>query len=384
MRRPRVLAAIGLIVFASLTADTAHAAEPASTPTVEAVEPTAAGLGEAITLRVSNLQQVLDDAQGCANVVLFVDGLPLHGLTPDRCDPDSGHIGFVLKRNPENRDAWIQILGRPTAFERPVQVTVGSSATRSYPRLNNDVTLQLRQVPRAELALFGVIAVAVLVLVIGLGMRTSLLRDVHGDPGRKRTLRPYSLGRTQQAFWFVLAVLAYVFVWLVTDELDSLSQSTLLLIAISSGTALASEAFSRSQVEKLQTQLSQLKSERAKADERHEEVSKAGESAAAVRASTDRLADIDERIEVTQTAIAGQDTQGFLRDLVRDPNGVSLQRLQIMVWTVVLGFIFLDEVYSHLTMPEFSATLLTLMGISSGTYLAGKSTEQAQTTTPLT
>ena len=68
---------------------------------------------------------------------------------------------------------------------------------------------------------------------------------------------------------------------------------------------------------------------------------------------------------------------------VDDENGVSLQRLQVLVWTVVLGCIFVNEVYAHLTMPEFSATLLTLMGISSGTYLAGKSSEVSRAAAPV-
>ncbi len=36
----------------------------------------------------------------------------------------------------------------------------------------------------------------------------------------------------------------------------------------------------------------------------------------------------------------------------------------IVVWTVVLGFVFVTEVYQSLAMPAFSATLLALMGIT--------------------
>jgi hypothetical protein len=375
---------IAFSVVLGLLPATALAAGPPTGPVVLAVDPPSAGLGDAITLTVGDLQDVITAAQGCENILLFIDGSPLLGLPPNRCDPDSGHIGFVLKRTPENQDTLNQILRRPTSFDRAVQVTVGSSPTRSYPRNNNDVSLELKQIPQAEFTFFVVIALLTIALVVTLGRRTSLLRESGGDPDRKQNRRPYSLGRTQQAFWFTLAVLAYIFVWLVTDQLDSLSQSTLLLIAISSGTALASEALSRSQLEKLQAELARLRSGRAKADERREEAGKPDASAASLRAATDQLAEIDARIKTTEAAIGKNDTQGFLRDLVQDSNGVSLQRLQIMVWTLVLGGIFLDEVYAHLTMPEFSATLLTLMGISSGTYLAGKSSEGAQIPASLT
>jgi hypothetical protein len=41
-------------------------------------------------------------------------------------------------------------------------------------------------------------------------------------------------------------------------------------------------------------------------------------------------------------------------------------------WTVVLGFVFAVAVYQSLAMPDFSATLLGLMGISAGTYVGFK------------
>jgi hypothetical protein len=47
-------------------------------------------------------------------------------------------------------------------------------------------------------------------------------------------------------------------------------------------------------------------------------------------------------------------------------------------WTIVLGIIFISSVYRNLAMPEFSGTLLTLMGISSGTYLGFKIPENVK------
>jgi hypothetical protein len=44
----------------------------------------------------------------------------------------------------------------------------------------------------------------------------------------------------------------------------------------------------------------------------------------------------------------------------------------MLVWTLVLGILFIYSVWYRLSMPEFSATLLALLGISSGTYLGFK------------
>lgn len=62
-------------------------------------------------------------------------------------------------------------------------------------------------------------------------------------------------------------------------------------------------------------------------------------------------------------------TKGFIADLLTDSDGITLHRFQIFVWTIVLILIFLSSVYKSLAMPEFSGTLLALMGISGGTYI---------------
>ena len=41
----------------------------------------------------------------------------------------------------------------------------------------------------------------------------------------------------------------------------------------------------------------------------------------------------------------------------------------------MLGIVFVMEVYHELAMPQFDETLLLLMGLSAGTFVAMKSTE---------
>jgi hypothetical protein len=68
--------------------------------------------------------------------------------------------------------------------------------------------------------------------------------------------------------------------------------------------------------------------------------------------------------------------KGFQRDILSDASGYTFYRFQIFAWTIVLGIIFVSSVYNNLTMPEFSATLLGLMGLSSGTYMGFKFPEK--------
>ena len=59
---------------------------------------------------------------------------------------------------------------------------------------------------------------------------------------------------------------------------------------------------------------------------------------------------------------------------------MDFHRFQMMTWTLILGVIFIFGVFQQLAMPKFDATLLALMGISSGTYLGFKwPTAEAET-----
>ena len=85
---------------------------------------------------------------------------------------------------------------------------------------------------------------------------------------------------------------------------------------------------------------------------------------------------LKEKSDAARQARQRPQSQGIKKDLVQDKRGVSFHRFQIVVWSVVLGFVFVTEVYQSLAMPEFSATLLSLMGIAGGTYLGFKFPEQ--------
>jgi hypothetical protein len=72
------------------------------------------------------------------------------------------------------------------------------------------------------------------------------------------------------------------------------------------------------------------------------------------------------------------ESRGFWRDICNDGNGASFHRLQVVIWTLVLGATFIQTVAKMMSMPEFSDTLLTLLGISNATYLGFKIPEKSQ------
>jgi predicted membrane channel-forming protein YqfA (hemolysin III family) len=291
-----------------------------------------AGLDDRISVHVQNFKTLLKQANGnCQGIVLFLDGMPIKADKAESCDPVAGHIRYRLLRDKDEKGdetAWHSLLGSPDHYTRQVSVSVGSDQQFSIPSTATNFRLEV--IPKRQFLLFmGLIALS-LGIFIYLCRTTSLIRGgSHPVPHE----RPYSLSLFQMSFWFFLVIAAYIFMWLITDELDTITESVLALIGIGAATALAATL-------------------------------------------------IDRKKDTPQPDEPGGTSKGFLNDVMSDPTGVSLHRFQMFVWTLVLGVIFCGNVFKNLEMPQFSATLLGLMGISSGTYLGFKVPEKKGSDTP--
>jgi hypothetical protein len=192
----------------------------------------------------------------------------------------------------------------------------------------------------------SILLAIVLILLVGLAWFSELLRDVGPKPPpptdlkessnrfqrwwertKKQKHKRYSLARFQMAVWFFLVITSFLFIWLISGATDTITGSTLALIGIGAGTALGAAA-----------------------------------------------------IDITAqngAQAAPKESNGFFSDILSESaSGVSFHRFQMFVWTLILGILFIYSVWNRLSMPEFSATLLALMGISSGTYLGFKIPEK--------
>jgi hypothetical protein len=276
-------------------------------------------LGDWVVISVCHLDALVRDAEAQQqSITLFIEGLDT-GVEPSGIDIESGTLTFVLDRNAKNKHIWSQFLYDPLFDpDATMRLSVGIAGDRPLPRaVGANMSLRLKKLyvdywTKTWLALLIAVAIALVVYA----RRSDMLRD---GPSFDGVYQPYSLARVQMAWWFFLLLVGYVFIWLVTGEADSIAPSLLGLVGISAATALAAVAVTPA-------------------------------SSSGPRASS-----------------------GFMRDLISDDRGVvALDRLQVVVWTLVLGGIFLSSVLAYLTMPEFSATMLALMGISSGTYIGFK------------
>jgi len=113
-----------------------------------------------------------------------------------------------------------------------------------------------------------------------------------------------------------------------------------------------------------------------KASAAQAEAAKAAAAAPADQQAAAKARLAEAELAKAEMALDGPKPDGFLNDLLTDVNGYSLHRLQLMVWTILLTIVFWASVWSDLAMPQFSETLLGLMGISSGTYIGFKLPEK--------
>jgi len=217
--------------------------------------------------------------------------------------------------------------------------------------------------------IYLVLLAALLWVIIKLAKETNLLRDSYpADPGKPST---FSLSKCQMAFWFVVVLASFCFIWLATGAVDTLSSSALALLAISGGTGLVATLIDRSKQASEQKALEAAHAEQATIIEGIKD-----SGGVPGPTQTQELATAQNNIASASSQLTPLASEGFLKDVLTDANGIAIHRLQIFVWTIVLGVIFAVSVYQGLSMPELSGTLLGLMGISSATYLGLKAPEK--------
>jgi hypothetical protein len=182
------------------------------------------------------------------------------------------------------------------------------------------------------------------------------------------------------AWWFFWVIAAYVYISLITKEVNILTTTALTLIGISAGTGLASVFVNKQKLTGQENDKISLQSERAVVQSRIAVLTAANPSPGTAEAlelydRQKRLAEINGLLAKFPAVTVAPASRGLI-DVLTDGEGLSFYRFQIAVWTIVLGLVFIKSAFVDLVMPEFDATLLGLMGISSGTYIGFKFPEK--------
>ena len=323
-------------------------------------------LGQDVVVTVSNWDTLRAAARAAQKpVTLFINGRDseLESVVVSSSGKNAD-LTFRLTRTDANKDLWRDILHNPVEEARTLHLSVGVSgeAPLMLDPAAHSGSVKLDKITLASVGIFWLLLMLLLVGgLIYLSATTDMLR---GGPQKAGASPPYSLARTQMAWWFVLIIVAYILIWTFTGERDTIPVSLLALLGISAATALSSTVIDNGDEKRNAAATVDLQLQKEKLDA----TVPVGDPARA--AVDDRIADIDSTIAARNQP---KTKRSFVMDLLTDDNGqIALHRYQIIGWTLVLGFIFIASVGRDLTMPEFNGTLLALMGISSGTYLGFK------------
>lgn len=357
-----------------------------------------AGLKDTVQVYVDHLDQLLTNSKSeKKDIHLFIDGMELQGVKASVVDNNS--IQFFLWNetpkeifdDPIQRRVWATAFGFRDRWElrHPSLIKVGISGAEPEGPAARLTLIRMRH--GGPLFLSVLIA---LVLVYWVSAKKGAFWD-RGSLDYESTKNEFrghavSLARVQMGWWFFLVVAAFFYIWTVIGYMPDLPASVLGLIGIASGTALGAAVIdigkreqAGSKLVEAEKKLSELQQARTKINSELDAMNtttptedftaKKTELAAAVTQVSIQSQEVN-RLKVQQSAVAS--TGSWFFDMLSDANGISFHRLQMGIWTVVLGLVFIDEVASNLALPVFHESLLALMGISAGTYLGFKFPEQ--------
>lgn len=180
---------------------------------------------------------------------------------------------------------------------------------------------------------FAILVIAVAFLTAKYGM----LRDMS-----LVGYRPYSWSRVQLAWWTVIVLSAFIAIVLDTNKAPTLSTSTVILLGISAATSAVA-----------------------------------------------RTIDVATPANIPPPAPGTTERSNMVLDILSDQNSVSIPRFQTVVFNLVFGIWFITSVLENLVnppkgdidliMPGIATTNLVLLGLSSATYAALKTTENKTT-----
>jgi hypothetical protein len=351
-------------------------------------------LDDILEVRVEHLEKWDEhETHDASKLVPYINGRAIRGNYPEELHLERGRLIYHLEISPDNKRVWTDLLGAPDGIRRQVTLSVGLEDGSAFDSVHEKDNL----LPLTVISpVYGLIALLVigstLVLLIWLVRKTNIIREP-GPPPAPGKRRPYNLGRAQMAFWFFLIYASYISIWLITSALDTITASLLALMGISAGTALGEAIIDNGKDTTRTNQFQDLTAEKLALEQSITETQTQldafdATSTSAVDQSNrealsrqmlesrTRIGQIDQQLRALGSQQTTPASAGFMRDILSDSSGYSFHRFQIFAWTLVLGIIFLSSVYNNLTMPEFSPTLLGLMGLSAGTYIGFKFPEQ--------
>lgn len=287
-------------------------------------------LNDRIAVQVNNLDSLLSLQNDTGTLLLYLDGIAMTGIKANAIDVSSGYINFTITRN-DNNDPWdiFYVSPAPKYWKKDVSLSIGYYQTGAITTKANQVSLVII---RTGYFWIAIVCILIILILFFYANKRGMLKDISTQVLKDK---PYSLGRSQLAYWTLIVSISYVFIALVTGGLAPLSTSTLILLGISGATTAAAGIIDQNDVLSNKTR--------------------------------------------TQSS---NKSEGFISDVLSDANGISVHRFQMLVFNLILGLFFIKQVFTQLQMPDFDDNLLILMGLSNTTYAGLKINENTTPAAP--
>ena len=296
--------------------------------------------GEVVTmLPEKELLLFVEGQPGAPVLKVFLDNIEVGELT----DLNDGYYSFSIPN--EIKDKKLpELLALRDEHQSHVKLYVGQSLSSRVQILSKDVDdgkfLLIIDEYRQARVWFSVVAIVLILLFLVLAMNKGGLEFLRDDIGSKRMpagfTAPYSLSKTQFAFWTIVVLFCFFYVWILKGTTIEITGNVLALLGISAGTNLGGKLLDQKDIRDPQIR------------HRHQE---------------------------------DNDTNSFILNIISDEHGISLHRFQNVIFSLAIASYLIFSVINEKQFPELDGGLMTLMGISSGTYLALKSKENTPTKT---
>jgi hypothetical protein len=323
-----------------------------------------AGIDNSIIVKVDSLKPLLTLAgDKLDNIKLKIDGKVIPGLSPIRTTDDNS-LQYTLVRDSLNTKVWQSLFAKGEKWRMLVPVTVTLAVKDSAK--NNFLDMRAGSFRLVKPGKFNTILFVTGLVLFAL---TFLKLDKFCPwctwwkcDARLRDYGPdstYSLARVQMAVWYYVVTMSFLYLYFTSDFcVPELNDSTLTLLGISTAAKLGASVVDASK------QKEQEKKE-GNDPEKSQVVSKNADSESEVINP--------DCPNIVGKTPATSKHHSFIMDILSDEYGINLTRFQNVVWTLILVFIFVTKVAYEGAIPNFSDTnLLTLMGLSSGSYVLYK------------
>jgi hypothetical protein len=278
--------------------------------------------GDLLEVTINNIDNLLGSGDTCCSelpdtlIFLSFNGMPCKDIPILSINRSANSIIYNLDRNSNSLKRIAQQFTFPWEKTRISNVSLCVSGA---PPLATRITKFTLHYSSPRIFLLSVIFVLIITVVYLILVKSTHFIRV-GKEGS-----PFSLAQAQIAFWTLLVSSSVFYIWLTTKNLPDLTESTLALMGISIATTAGAKSVSYLMKSKPQTEVK---------------------------------------------------SEGFWKDILSDANSVNIHRFQMVLWTVILGFIFVQKVIFYQQMPVFPDTYLILTGISSGAYVLLKTVEE--------